>query len=78
MNLDNPIEIQLKRESKRLGYTLRRVPEDDAWYPSIGPYYLVDRITNRVRYSRLALYEVFGVLTSVNDLRVNSPRPARF
>jgi len=61
----NPIEIQLKRKAKRLGYRLRRIPTNDPWYLSIGPYYMVNRSSNRVYYKRLGLHEVFGILTTI-------------
>jgi len=68
MNLSNPIEIPLKREAKRMGYTLRYIPDTDPWHPSMGPYYLVNRQKDigRVRYQGLTLNEVFGVLSSLN------------
>jgi hypothetical protein len=67
MNLMNPIEIPLKREAKRLGYTLRRIPENDPWYQCLGPYFLVDRRTMRVRHQRLGLHEIFGVLSNIRQ-----------
>jgi hypothetical protein len=65
MNLMNPIEIPLKHEAKCLGYWLRRIPETDPWYSSMGPYFLVNRKTGRVQHQHLGLHEVFGVLTGL-------------
>lgn len=60
----NKIEVELKRQAKRIGYTLRYLPESDSYHSILGPYYLVQRKTGRVKYQKLILNDVYQVVTA--------------